>query len=105
MAEGMDININKHIHERARLMILTYLSTNDSNTVSFNELKSALGLTGGNLSVQLRNLEEVGYLKVTKSIEKRRTVTRVSLTEKGYHEFIIYLENMEKIIKGVKPEK
>lgn len=100
---GMDIQINKHIHERARLLILTYLATNeDSNDIPFNDLKAALNMTGGNLSVQLRNLEEVGYLTVTKTIEKRKTVTRVRLTQKGYEEFIAYLDTMEKIIQSVK---
>ena len=66
MAGGrdMDIEINKTIHERARLMILTYVATREETPVPFNEIKSALNMTGGNLSVQLRNLEEAGYVEV-----------------------------------------
>lgn len=104
MAEnnGIDINIDKFIHERARLLILTHLATSADREVSFNDLKSALDMTAGNLSVQLRNLEDIGYVKVDKSIENRKPVTRVSLTPKGYDEFMMYLDNMEKIIRSIK---
>jgi DNA-binding HxlR family transcriptional regulator len=103
--KGIDIDINKHIHERARLLILTYIAANENSEVSFNELKSALNLSGGNLSVQLRNLEEIGYVKLDKKIEKRKTITQVTLTQKGYEEFISYLDNMERIIRDVKNKK
>lgn len=104
MAEnkGMEFNIDKFIHERARLLILTHLATTEQREVSFNDLKSALDMTAGNLSVQLRNLEEVGYLKVDKTIKNRKMETRVSLTAKGYDEFMLYLNNMEKIIRSIK---
>ncbi len=98
----MDINIDKFIHERARMLILTYLASRDEVKVSFNEIKSALDMTGGNLSVQLRNLEDIGYVKIDKRIKNRRTVTKVSLTPKGYDEFMLYLDNMERIIKSIK---
>lgn len=98
----MDINFNKFIHEKARLLILTHLATKEDRKVSFNELKQALNMTAGNLSVQLRNLEEVGYVKVDKKIEGRKTVTRVSLTATGYEELTLYLEIMEKIIRSIK---
>lgn len=104
MAEnnGMDITINKFIHERARLLILTHLVTKEDKEVSFNELKTILDMTAGNLSVQLRNLEDIGYIKVDKAIENRKTVTKVSLTPKGYEEFMLYLDNMEKIIRSIR---
>jgi len=100
--KGIDIDINKHIHEKARFLILAYLAANENSEVPFNELKTALNLSGGNLSVQLRNLEEVGYVKLNKRIENRKTITRVMLTNKGYEEFLSYLDNMEKIIKNVR---
>lgn len=99
---GMGVNIDKFIHERARLLILTHLATREEKKVPFNELKKALDMTAGNLSVQLRNLEEIGYLDVEKTIEGRKTVTRVSLTSKGYNSFMVYLDNMEKIIRSIK---
>ena len=98
----MDISIDKFIHEPARLLILTHLATKEASEVSFNDLKSALDMTAGNLSVQLRNLEEVGYIKVDKAIEKRKTVTRVSMKPQGYEAFMQYLDNMEKIIRTIK---
>lgn len=101
-SNGMEINFNKYIHEKARLLILAHLATKEDKEVSFNELKQALNMTAGNLSVQLRNLEEIGYIKVDKRIENRKTVTRVSLTATGYEELILYLENMEKIIRSIK---
>lgn len=100
--DGIEININKFIHERARLLILTHLATKEDREVQFNDLKSALDMTAGNLSVQLRNLEEIGYIKINKSIENRKSVTRVSLTAKGYEDFMNYLDNMEKIIRSIK---
>jgi len=98
----IDVDINKHIHERARFLILAYIAANENSEISFNELKSALNLTGGNLSVQLRNLEEIGYVKLVKRIENKKTITRVMLTNKGYQEFLSYLDNIEKIIKNVR---
>jgi DNA-binding HxlR family transcriptional regulator len=100
--KGRDIRIDKFIHERARLLILTHLATNEEREVSFNDLKDALDMTAGNLSVQLRNLEDIGYVEVNKTIEGRKTVTRVALTSKGYEELMTYLDNMEKIIRSIK---
>lgn len=98
----MEVSINKFIHERARLLILTNLATSENEEVPFNELKSALDMTAGNLSVQLSNLEEIGYIKVNKSIENKKSVTRVSLTAMGYQELMSYLDNMEKIIRTIR---
>lgn len=98
----MDFQLNKHIHERARLLILTCLATNNNKAVSFNDLKEALDMTGGNLSVQLRNLEDVEYVTVLKTIEKRKSLTTVSITQKGYEALMSYLDTMEKIIQSVK---
>jgi DNA-binding MarR family transcriptional regulator len=100
--KGRDIQIDKFIHERARLLILTHLAAREDREVSFNDLKDELDMTAGNLSVQLRNLEDIGYIEVNKTIEGRKTVTRVSLTQKGYEELMLYLDNMEKIIKSIK---
>ncbi|MGD9677026.1 MAG: transcriptional regulator [Vulcanibacillus sp.] len=104
MAQGneMDININKFIHERARLLILTHLATKEEKEVTFKEIKLALDMTAGNLSVQLSNLEEAGYIKVEKKIEHKKTVTRISLTAKGYDELMLYLESMDRIIRSIR---
>ncbi len=94
--------LDRFIHEPVRLMILSHLAAVETRQVSFNELKDALGLTAGNLSVQLRNLEEAGFVEVTKTIERRRTLTRMSLTGKGYRDFMQYLEGLEKMIQHIR---
>jgi len=99
---GLNLNIDKFIHERARLLILTHLVTNERREVSFNDLRSALDMTAGNLSVQLRNLEEAGYIYIDKSIEERKTITRVGVTPQGFSDFMLYLNNLEKIIRSIK---
>ncbi len=97
-----DLYINKFIHEKARLLILTHLSSTERREVTFNDLKAALDMTAGNLSVQLRNLEEAEYVRVIKVIEDRKTLTKVSLTAKGYEEFMKYLNNLEKLIRSIR---
>ena len=98
----MDLSIDKFIHERARLLILTHLATVDERELSFNALKSALDITAGNLSVQLKNLEEAGYVRLDKAFEHRKSVTRVSLSAEGYAAFMRYIDTMEKIIRSVR---
>jgi DNA-binding HxlR family transcriptional regulator len=53
--------LNKIIHERARLLILTYLTSNQKKEISFNELQENLEFSSGNLSIQLKKLKEAGY--------------------------------------------
>ncbi|MGE5592164.1 MAG: transcriptional regulator [Betaproteobacteria bacterium] len=94
--------IDRVIHERARLLILTYLATQTKDRVLFNELKENLGLTAGNLSVQLRNLEAAGYVRIYKRIKGSKPETSVSLTAGGYEALHSYLDQMERIIRFVK---
>jgi DNA-binding MarR family transcriptional regulator len=89
------------IHEPARLQIISYLAAG-GKTVSFTELKGKLGLTAGNLSVQLKRLEEAGYISVTKSFRERKPLTRVSLTHRGLEALQQYLRELEKIIDRLK---
>ncbi|MCD5414823.1 MAG: transcriptional regulator [Clostridiales bacterium] len=96
------LEFNKAIHERARLIILTYLASTTSSKVLFTELKDKLELTSGNLSVQLRNLEKVGYINIDKKIVGNRPETTVILTKEGLKNFKEYLLMMESIINRVK---
>ena len=103
--ESLDIavivsNLNRTVHEPARLAILTVLSACDSADFVF--LKAATGLTAGNLSVQISRLEEAGLVTVEKMIEHRRTVTTVSLTDDGCHELEDYWSAMERIRPSVR---
>jgi len=97
-----DYNVDRVIHEQARLAILTYLASSQHKDVPFTELKQSLDLTAGNLSVQLRNLETAGYVVIDKSIEGRKPVTSISLTPQGYDALLEYITKMEQIIQSVK---
>jgi DNA-binding MarR family transcriptional regulator len=56
--------LDKIIHERARLLILTYLASNEKKVISFNEILDKLQFSSGNLSVQLRKLQQAGYVAI-----------------------------------------
>lgn len=94
--------IDKVIHERVRLLILSYLASGDERRVPFTELKDNLELTAGNLSVQLRNLEDAGYVRISKRIVGRKPATDVALTAVGIDALTGYLSEMEGLIKRVK---
>lgn len=94
--------IDKVIHERARLLILTYLAGQPESRVSFNELRDQLELTAGNLSVQLKNLETAGYVEIHKRIKDNKPETTVSLTPAGLDSLAAYLDEMEQIIRSVR---
>jgi len=91
-------DLNRIIHEPARLAILTVLSACAS--ADFNFLKTATGLTGGNLSVQLTRLEDADLITVEKTIERKRTLTMVALTATGRRELDRYWEYMERFRKA-----
>jgi len=92
--------LDRLIHERLRLGILSALSVNDSLT--FNELKKLLDTTDGNLSVHARKLEEAGYLTATKSFEGRIPRTDYRLTATGRRALERYLDHMEALIQAMR---
>lgn len=92
--------LDRLIHERVRLGILSALAVNPSLT--FNELKSMLRLTDGNLSVHARKLEEAGYLSCTKGFQGRVPRTEYALTRAGRNAFEKYLDHMEALIEAVR---
>ncbi len=89
-------DIDAIIHERARLSIVAALAV--SPQLSFNELKSMLGLTDGNLSAHSRTLEEAGYIVVEKSFRGRRPHTAMRLTARGRRAFERYLGMLRQIV-------
>ena len=95
--------LDKVIHERARLIILAYLSSSASASVGFTELKERLELSAGNLSIQLRTLEGAGYVKIVKSFVDNRPNTTVGLTARGARALREYLEEMEVLMRRLKP--
>lgn len=94
--------LNKIIHERARLLILTHLASNTDIEVSFNDIKEKLDFTPGNLSIQLKNLSEAEYINISKSFRDNKPHTAVSITAKGIKALNNYLEEMENLIKGLR---
>ena len=99
-AEDGAPELDRLIHERVRLGIVSALAVNQS--LAFNELKAMLGLTDGNLSVHARKLEEAGYVHCTKSFEGRTPRTEFRLTNSGRAALGAYLNHMEALIQAVR---
>src|SRR5438445_13880316 len=85
--------LDRVIHERMRLAIVSALAANES--LSFHDLKNLLGTTDGNLSVHARRLEEAGYVAFTKSFHRRMPRTLYRLTPEGRSAFQRYLGHLE----------
>ena len=99
-AAGGAPKLDRLIHERLRLGILSALSVNESLT--FNELKKLLDTTDGNLSVHARKLEEAGYVGCSKSFEGRMPRTDYRLTASGRRALDRYLDHMEALIQAMR---
>jgi DNA-binding HxlR family transcriptional regulator len=93
-------NLDRVIHERMRLGIVSALAVNDSLT--FNELKKLLQTTDGNLSVHARRLEEARYVDCEKSFQGRMPKTEYRLTASGRKAFERYLDHMEALIQAMR---
>lgn len=92
--------LDRIIHERVRLGIVSALAVNDA--MSFNELKDLLGTSDGNLSVHARKLEEAGYVDCRKSFQGRFPRTDYRLTGEGRAALRRYLDHMEALIEAVR---
>src|SRR5712691_2564217 len=90
-AAGEAPKLDRLVHERLRLGILSALAVNDSLT--FNELKKLLDTTDGNLSVHARKLEEAGYVACAKSFQGRMPRTDYRLTAPGRRALDRYLDH------------
>ncbi|HEX5724507.1 MAG TPA: transcriptional regulator [Longimicrobiaceae bacterium] len=99
-AEDGAPELDRLIHERVRLGIVSALAVNASLT--FNELKDMLGLTDGNLSVHARRLEEAGYVECHKGFEGRVPRTEFRLADVGRRALEAYLNHMEALIQAVR---
>ena len=91
--------LDRLIHERIRLGIVSALAANTSLT--FNDLKRLLKTTDGNLSVHARKLEEAKYIACTKTFEGRVPRTEYALTSSGRRAFEKYLDHMEALIQAM----
>lgn len=92
--------LDRLIHERIRLGIVSALAANES--VAFNDLKRLLKTTDGNLSVHARKLEEANYIACTKSFERRMPKTVYRLTALGRRALERYLDHMEALIHAMR---
>jgi DNA-binding HxlR family transcriptional regulator len=95
--------LDRLIHERIRLGIVSALATNDS--LSFNDLKRVLKTTDGNLSVHARKLEEAQYISCVKFFEGRVPRTEYRLTATGRRALAEYLDQMEEWIRVTRAEE
>jgi len=98
-AEG-PLALDRLIHERLRLGILSALAVNES--LSFNDLKKLMQTTDGNLSVHARKLEEAEYIACTKSFEGRVPRTEYKITAVGRRALERYLDHMEALIRATR---
>jgi DNA-binding MarR family transcriptional regulator len=99
-AETVSTELDKLIHERLRLGIISALAANES--MSFGDLKNLLQTTDGNVSVHARKLEEAGYVICEKSFRGRMPLTEYRITKEGRAALERYLNHMEALIKAMK---
>ena len=95
---GAPPEFDKIIHERARLRILVYLASSQEAEVGFTDIKKDLGMTAGNLSVQLGTLEEAGYILLRKAFVGKKPYTGASLTPIGEMALERYLNEVESML-------
>ena len=99
-AEKVSGDLDRVIHERMRLGIISALAANEK--LSFSDLKRLLNTTDGNISVHARKLEEAGYLSCEKSFRGRVPLTEYAITREGKRALERYLNHMEALIKAMK---
>jgi DNA-binding transcriptional ArsR family regulator len=99
-AETVSGELDKVIHERMRLGIISALAANEK--VSFTDLKKLLNTTDGNISVHARKLEDAGYVTCEKSFRGRTPLTEYAITKDGKKALERYLNHMEALIRAMK---
>ena len=93
-------DLDRLIHERLRLGIVSALAVNES--LKFNDLKKLMKTTDGNLSVHARKLEEADYITCTKTFVGRTPHTEYKITPHGRRALQRYLEHMEALIAATR---
>lgn len=99
-AESVSNDLDKVIHERMRLGLISALAANER--LSFTELKKLLDTTDGNISVHARKLEDAGYITCEKSFRGRMPLTEYKITRDGRRALERYLDHMEALISAMK---
>jgi DNA-binding HxlR family transcriptional regulator len=96
------LQLDRVIHEKGRMAIMSLLAA--SAELSFTEMREALSMTDGNLSVHLKTLQEAGYVGVTKSYHDRKPLTTCALTKAGREAFSIYINLLEQVVRQARGE-
>ena len=99
-AETVSTELDKTIHERMRLGIVSALAANEK--MSFGDLKTLLNTTDGNVSVHARKLEDAGYVECLKSFNGRVPLTEYRITSAGRAALAKYLNHMEALINAMR---
>ena len=99
-AGNVSSDLDKVIHERMRLGIISALAANEK--LSFDDLKRLLDTTDGNVSVHARKLEDAGYVTMKKSFAGRTPLTEYKITKDGRKALERYLDHMEALIRAMK---
>ena len=84
------------LHSQLRLAIISMLVT--AEKVEFTHIKEQTGAASGNISIQVKNLEEAGYIEVEKTFKNKYPKTMLSITEKGREAFEEYVNDLKKYI-------
>lgn len=96
------LQLDRIIHEKGRMAIMSLLAA--SPELSFTEMRDALSMTDGNLSVHLKTLQEAGYVAMTKSYQDRKPLTTCTLTKSGRDAFTNYINLLEQIVRQARGE-
>ena len=95
------IVLNETIHQATRLRIMTLLvGQPETDRLAYGFIQRTLGLTGGNLTIHLRKLEDAGYLVLTKEFVGAKPRTWVQATPTGRRAFAEYLTHLELALNG-----
>ena len=97
------LQLDRVIHEKGRLAIMSMLAANPS--LSFTELRDVLQMTDGNITAHVRTLQEAGYVSVTKTYPGPRPLTTFALTDVGRTAFTDYINLLEKILQQTRPRE
>ena len=101
-ASEIATSLDRLLHDRMRLGIVSALAAADGMSLAFTELRSALNATDGNLGVHARKLEEAGYVSCQKTFSGRTPRTEYKLTAAGRRALEKYLDHMDAIIRAAR---
>ena len=93
---------NKILKERSRLLIVSFLMAAETNSATFMTIQKSLNLSRGNLSIQLKTLDEAQYITITKTFKDNKPQTTIHLENEGITSLKKYLAEMETVIDSIK---